>query len=186
MNSYDFDKTIYDGDSSIQFYLYCLKRRPSLAVYFPIQLVGAVMLFLRLRPKTECKELFYRYFRGIPDIDRYIEDFWNERIVRIKQWYKDIQKEDDVIISASPEFLLAPACKRLGIQHLIATRVNKKTGVHTGINCHGEEKVRRFYERFPNAKVENFYSDSLSDSPMAHISNKAFLVDGDELSDWPR
>ena len=26
INSYDFDKTIYDGDSSADFYKYCLKR----------------------------------------------------------------------------------------------------------------------------------------------------------------
>lgn len=26
MNVYDFDKTIYDGDSTIDFYLYCVKK----------------------------------------------------------------------------------------------------------------------------------------------------------------
>ena len=31
MNVYDFDKTIYDGDSSVDFYKFSLKRHPKLA-----------------------------------------------------------------------------------------------------------------------------------------------------------
>ena len=27
---YDFDETIYDGDSTVDFYKYCVKRKPSL------------------------------------------------------------------------------------------------------------------------------------------------------------
>lgn len=30
MNVYDFDKTIYAGDSTIDFYLFCLKRQPAI------------------------------------------------------------------------------------------------------------------------------------------------------------
>lgn len=186
MNVFDFDQTIYKVDSSIEFYKYCLKRCPRLAKYFPVQLAGAFMLFTRIRPKTECKELFYRYFRGIPDIDAFINDFWEQRMDGINKWYLDMQREDDVIISASPEFLLEPVCRRLGIKHLIATRVDKKTGIHTGLNCHGGEKVLRFREVFPDGRVESFYSDSLSDSPMAALAQTAFLVKGDKLMPWPK
>ena len=66
----------------------------------------------------------------------------------------------------------------------MASKVDKKTGKYEGINCHGKEKVRRFYEMFPNGKIDDFYSDSYSDSPLAEISKKAFLVKGDELKDW--
>lgn len=37
MNVYDFDGTIYDGDSSVDFFLYALKRMPSLIRYAPRQ-----------------------------------------------------------------------------------------------------------------------------------------------------
>ncbi len=45
------------------------------------------------------------------------------------------RKEDDVIISASPEFLLRPICNRLGIRHLIASRVDARSGAYDGQNC---------------------------------------------------
>jgi len=91
---------------------------------------------------------------------------------------------DDVIISASPEFFLKPACNMLGIRHLIASPVDAKTGKHRGENCHGKEKVRRFRALFPDASVEEFYSDSYSDTPMAELAEKAYLVKGDTITDW--
>ena len=94
------------------------------------------------------------------------------------------KKTDDVIISASPEFLLSPVCKKLGLKYLIASRVDKNTGKYNGINCHGKEKVRRFYEEFGETDVEEFYSDSYSDTPMAEIANKAFMVKKDEITPW--
>ena len=93
------------------------------------------------------------------------------------------QREDDVIISASPEFLLKPICIRLGISNLMASVVDKRTGMYLGINCHGEEKVRRFYKKF-NQEIDEFYSDSFSDAPLANIAKKAYLVDGDILIPW--
>ena len=35
MNVYDFDKTIYDGDASLDFWKFSVKRKPSLALYLP-------------------------------------------------------------------------------------------------------------------------------------------------------
>ena len=113
-----------------------------------------------------------------------LPDFWDTHIGNIKDFYKKQQKKDDVIISASPEFLLAPICQRLGIQYLMASRVDPKTGVYDGINCHGKEKVRRFYEVFPNGVIDEFYSDSHSDDPLAEIAKRAFIVKKEVLTDW--
>ena len=89
-----------------------------------------------------------------------------------------------MIISASPEFLLAPICKKLEIKHLIASKVDSKSGKYSGVNCHGKEKVRRFYEEFSDGEIDKFYSDSFSDTPMAEISKKAFLVNGNKITEW--
>ena len=59
-----------------------------------------------------------------------------------------------------------------------------QSGKYTGVNCHGKEKVKRFYEAFPNGKIDSFYSDSYSDSPLAEIADKAFMVDGDKIESW--
>ena len=125
----------------------------------------------------------YRFLHYV-DIDKDLGDFWESHKDNIKGWYYKNQQPDDVIISASPEFLLKPICKELGIKYLMASKVNQTTGIYDGINCHGKEKVRRFYEKFPKGEIDEFYSDSYSDSPLADISKKAFLVKGNELKNW--
>lgn len=184
MNCYDFDKTIYDGDSTRDFYLFCLKRHKKIAKTFPL-LIKAFTKFYVLKKgnKTEFKEKMYKFLLYI-DIKKDLPDFWESHKKNVKGWYYNQQKADDIIISASPEFLLEPICKEIGINHLIASRVNPETGIYNGINCHGKEKVKRFYEIFPNGKIQEFYSDSYSDSPLAEISQNAFIVKGDKLSKW--
>lgn len=184
MNVYDFDKTIYDGDCTVDFITWCVKKKPVLIVkLFPGVLAFGGYL-LKQCEKTQFKEKFYRFLSGIPDIDLWAEAFWELHQTGIKDWYLGQQKEDDVIISASPEFLLRPICKRLGIAHLLASRVDKDTGMYLGQNCHGEEKVRRFRKAFGDAEIDAFYSDSLSDAPMANLAASAYLVDGNLLIPW--
>ena len=88
------------------------------------------------------------------------------------------------MISASPEFLLAPACRMLGIRAPIASRVDVQTGRYTGANCKGEEKPRRLREAYPDAVIDDFYSDSRSDAPLARMAKRAWLVKGDERTPW--
>ena len=184
MNVYDFDHTIYDGDCTVDFYLFLLKRRPLLIRYIIIQTVGLLMYVIRVWDKTKAKQVFYRFLKGVSDIDKEIELFWQQNIHKIKKWYYEQQQPSDVVISASPYFLVNAACKKINLQHVIASEVDKLTGKYTGKNCYGEEKVSRFYEIFPGAHVTGFYSDSLSDSPLAKISENSFIVTKDTLHDW--
>lgn len=185
MNAYDFDKTIYNGDSTADFYLFCLKRHKKIITLAP-SLIKAFLKFYVFKKgtKTEFKEVMYRFLKFC-DIDKDINDFWIINKRKIKVFYLEQKKSDDVIISASPEFLLKPIYDELGINYLIASNVNCKTGKYSGINCHGKEKVRRFYENFgEKTKVDNFYSDSYSDTPMAEIAKKAYLVKQEKLYAW--
>ena len=184
MNVYDFDETIYDGDSTVDFYKFCLKLKPYIIFRFP--LITAVRFLLDGSKKLLFKERFYRFLREFDDIDDAVKRFWDGHQKNIKRWYTENHRGDDVVISASPEFLLEPVCERLGISVLMASVVDKKTGLYSGENCWGEEKVRRFYERYKDGKIENFYSDSYSDTPLARISERAFIVKGDKITDWDK
>ena len=37
---YDFDKTVFDGESGSEFWLFCLKRHPSIIRFLPKQAAG--------------------------------------------------------------------------------------------------------------------------------------------------
>ena len=183
MNVYDFDNTIYDGDSTADFYLFCLKKHPSIIKFLPSLLIAVIKFYILKRgSKTDMKQTMYRFLTKInPDED--IKDFWKSRQKNIKSWYLKQQREDDVIISASAEFLLKPICDALNIKRLIASNVDKNTGKYTGVNCHGREKVRLFREKY-KSEIDEFYSDNKSDAPLAEISKKAYLVKKNKISAW--
>ena len=183
MNVYDFDKTIYDGDSTMDFYHFCLKRHKGIFhLAFPL-VKGAVRYYvLNIGTKTIMKENMYRFLTKI-DAEKDIADFWKQNKLKIKTWYKAQQKHDDLVISASPYFLLKPICDYLGIKRLIASRVDVKTGKYTGENCHGDEKVKMFKEQYGD-EIDEFYSDSYNDEPLAKMSKKAFLVKGSDITEW--
>jgi len=183
MNVYDFDNTIYDGDSTFDFYVFCLKKHKKIIRLFP-SLTSAFTKYYVLKKgtKTQFKEKMYQ-FLSLIDTEKEVNLFWETHRKNIKSWYYENQKADDIIISASPEFLLNPICKSLGIQHLIASRVSPENGKYSGINCHGKEKVRLFREQF-DGEIDEFYSDSYSDTPLAEISKKAFMVKKNKISNW--
>ncbi len=185
MNTYDFDKTIFYPDSSYCFVRFCLRRHP--AAVLPTLPRSLYMALRYRRGKESAKALKQQVFSFLPriaDIDRTVCAFWEKHEKRIGTWYLLQKQSTDLILSASPRFLLEPICERLQV-NLIATEMDKLTGLISGANCHDTEKVRRFYELDADAHTEAFYSDSLTDSPMAEIADRAFLVKKHRLFPWP-
>lgn len=184
MNIYDFDGTIYDGDSALDFWLYCIKRKPAVLKKLPQQISGFILYILRKTDKTGFKERFYSFLNELDNAQELVVSFWNDNENKIKRWYLEQKRDDDIIISASPQFLLKVVCDGVGIKNLIASRVDIKTGICEGKNCKGAEKVERLKAEFPNVKIDNFYSDTLSDEPLARLASKSYIVKGDKLKKW--
>lgn len=184
MNVYDFDKTIFNPDSSKKFIIYCIKRKPYVVYKLPKALIEFLRYKLGKGSKDRAKEYAFSIISHFQPIDRYVEDFWDKNISGISKYYLKQQRDTDVIISASPYFLLEDICKRLGISHLIATEMDKRTGKMLSPNCYGQEKVKRYREIFKGAEIDEFYSDSLSDTPLAKISRQAYIVDYETITPW--
>jgi len=185
MNVFDFDNTLLRGDSTARFVAWCLLRRPALWAEAPALAVNGALFLLRLRPKQAFKErLFRALIRRIGDVDAAVAGFWVDNIGRLKAWYPPIHRPDDVVISASPDWLIAPACEKLGIARVMGSPVDRATGAFRGPNCHGAEKVRRFREVYADAAIDEFYSDSHSDDPLAALAGRAWMVKGERLLPW--
>lgn len=183
MNVYDFDKTIYNGDSTVDFFWFALRHKPLVIRYVPKQIFGFFLYGIKRITKTKLKEYFFSFLSGI-DAERMAERFWDKNHHKIYKWYLYRQASDDIVISASPEFLLKPICERLRIQYLIASKVNPETGEFFGENCYADEKVRRLAKEYNITHIDEFYSDSCSDLPLAQIADKAFLVINHKLTEW--
>ena len=184
VNVYDFDKTILPYDSTEAFFAFCLRRWPRVLGPALGALPYAAGIKLGLTSKTRAKEVFYGFLTRLPDVDAAVEEFWAGHYRDINAWYLGQRRPDDIISSASPDFLLRPVAERLGVR-LIASRVDRRSGWTLGENNHSEEKVRRFRLEYPRCEVDGFYSDSLSDTPMAKIARRAYIVRGSELFPWP-
>jgi len=178
---YDFDHTIYDGDSSVDFHKYCMRKSPVILLRIP----GFCMALLRYKlnriSKEKMKGKWFSFLCKI-DVDTYVDSFWESHRKKLKQWYLEKDHSNDVIISASPEFLLRGICDELGVRKLIATDMNRNTGKIAGLNCHGKEKVMRFFGAFPGEIIDEFYTDSMSDLPMLRQAKKGFVVKRDHLT----
>ena len=185
MNVYDFDQTIFYPDSSYCFVMYCLRHFPRAVLStLPETIFMGILVMLKKADTKDLKEKVFSFLPRLESVDDVVEAFWRENEDRIQSWYLAQRRDDDLIISASPEFLLRPMADKLGFR-LIATPMDPNTGRILGLNCHDEEKVRRFRKEYPGESIEEFYSDSLSDSPMAAIAKKAVLVKKGTLSPWP-
>ena len=184
MNVYDFDKTVFYPDSSCAFFLYCLKKRPAAVLrVLPGILSASLRYAFGAIPTKALKEKLFAFLRYLPEAEETVGRFWDERFSSVEEWYLAQKRPDDLIVTASPAFLVGEAGRRLGVE-VIGTRMDIRSGRIEGENCHDEEKVRRFRALYPDAEIEAFYSDSLSDAPLAELAEKAFLVKKGKLSAW--
>lgn len=186
MNVYDWDNTIYRGDSTADFVLWLYVHRP-MTLLSIFRTAGCGILYgLHIINKQTFKQNLYHMFVFVNDMDQTADVFVESHMDHIKLWYIEQKKKNDMVISASPEFTICRFCKKLGITNVIASRVDSKTGMYIGLNCHGEEKVRRFKEKAAQETIDEFYSDSLSDTPLAQMARNAYLVKGEQRLSWPQ
>ena len=182
MNIYDFDNTIFKGDSSVKFIKYSLLKHPLKVSWALIKSLKEVFKFWFKKSNVgNIKSVMFSFVKSIDNLDEYMENFVLKYQKNIKKFYLEQKKDNDVVISASFLFIVQPFCEKLGIKHVIATNYDCKKGIIIGNNCKGEEKIVRFKEHFNINDVNEAYSDSLTDIPMFEIAKKAYLVKDDEL-----
>lgn len=184
MNVYDFDNTIYKGESAIDFFAYYLKRDPKLLAYVPKVIVALLKYKARKisidQALNEYGTLVENYCRSIEDLQGDIVKFWDININKIKPFYAEIRKDDDVILSAGFDVVLEEMGRRTGIKNIVATETDREN--FRIINfCFRENKVKAFKARYPDAVIENFYTDSLNDQPIIDLAQNAYLVKGNRI-----
>lgn len=178
---FDFDNTIYSGNSSVDFYLFCVRKNPRILKNLPYQIRHLFRYLFRFENKTKMKTALFVFLSDMKNRDSILLDFWKLHFKNIKKWYILRDHSRDVIISASPEFLLDPVIKKLNAYKLIGTKINPRTGVIIGKNCFGEEKLKRLRRSFKEFDVAEAYSDHLSDMPILKLARKRYIVKGNRI-----
>jgi phosphoserine phosphatase len=176
---YDFDGTLFRGDSTFAFWAYCLRKKPSLLRRVPRQVWGLFGVAAGRWDLTRGKSEFLCYFQDI-DVADMAKRFWAEPATqkRLAGWFQPRQDElPAVIASASPEATLTPVAAELGAQYLIGTRADPRTGALLGLNCKGQEKVARLRALLPDCRIRAMYTDDVkADAPLLALAQQKYLV----------
>jgi phosphatidylglycerophosphatase C len=91
------------------------------------------------------------------------------------------QGDELVIVTASPEDVIAPFARRLGAHRLIGTRLqvdnqDRITGVFDGLNCRAAEKVVRLEQVYgPGVRLKAAYGDTSGDVEMLARADQPFM-----------
>lgn len=184
INVYDFDNTIYDGESLFDFYLLCIKHHPKLVKYLFVVL-DSYRKYKKCKISPErfsflAKKYAAEALCAVPDLEALTEKFWIRNKRKLKGWYKSEQKTDDIVVSATFGFLLRPALEILGIKQYVCSEINLESAKITQI-CFKEEKIRCFEKKFPGAEIENFYTDSLNDEEFMKKAQNVYLVKHEKI-----
>lgn len=184
MNVYDFDETIFTGDSEDRFFDFMFKKKGFRHYKINFKFFD-LLNKAHLMKKTKSREHQYAFLNKIDDIESVTEEYWNEVEKYMKPWYNDAKKDDDIIASGTPGFLLEPIMKRLGLTNLVATKMNRHTGKIDGDFAVGEFKIVNFKEKFGTDCIDKFYSDAYSDHYVADYAKEAYVIHGnDECTEW--
>ena len=185
MKVFDFDNTIYDGESAYDFFKFCLSRKKSLIKYMPEVMYNLGKYKAGKIGMDEvyafCDKMMGVFFENSAEADHLLKRFWKLNDYKLKPSILKLVCDEDAIISASPEFLLEPIKSKLKAKTIICT---KTEGAHLVFLCYGKNKVKAFNEHFGNAEVDEFYTDSINDLPMMKKAKKAYMVKGRNIKEF--
>ncbi len=152
---YDFDGTLYNGDSLVDFWKYTLQRKPSTILFLPYQLVSVLLWKTGVLSTERTKEMFLSFLNLFSEdqLANWVLRFWKEEGQRkVFPWvYEALEKDRadglwPICISASPDFLLSPLLVSLGFEHWICSQFEHAARRFNRLrsrNCKGEEKYHR-------------------------------------------
>ena len=181
---FDFDGTLYKHDSILAFCLFYYRKKP-LRVWRVMMQVYALVLWKSKRINTSTfKSKFICFIASDSDqeVRRMATQFWknkdefNEELLLA---LKSCQAENlcVVVVSASPDLFILPACEKLGIKYVVSTTLLiHKDGYTLGTNCRGSEKTSRLRDLFPTQRIVQAYSDNTDDLPLLQAAEQGFLV----------
>ena len=182
---YDFNKTIYNGETSTDFMLFFLKRNPKYIIRIFNALYSLVYYKKNLK---KSKEIFFKILNGldIKFLKEEINEFWKVKKDKKFSWVYDEIFENKkiadelILISATPSIFLDGISKELGFDKLLSTKFENLNEVFNskiiGANCKGEEKVRRLNNYISDYNILKFYSDSMSDKPLFDLAVEKIFV----------
>ena len=192
---FDVDFTLTKKETLMEFYIFMMKNDPKLIRHLPRSLGAAFLYITKVYDAQKAKQYFIAFIEGIEEkkMKELVKEFYEKRLSKI--FYQDainmmqkLKSEGYLVylISASAEFYLNELYNIKEVDKVIGTRFKCDEGKHKrnmeGVNCKGEEKVKRLMEVLKEENIEvdfknsYMFSDSLSDSPLFDLVGNPYLI----------
>ncbi len=179
MRVFDFDNTIYDGESTFDFAIFIMKKKKSLFRFLPAFLW---LLFLYKICKMNVKSFQKRlekytqsFLANKEFVLECVQEFWDENIEKLYPNMLKMIRREDIIITTCPRFLIQGIQDVIHTDHILATELDIENGKIKYLNFQ-ENKVKNFKKNYPKVTIKDFYTDSFNDQPLMDISTNVFLV----------
>jgi HAD superfamily phosphoserine phosphatase-like hydrolase len=181
---FDFDGTLYKYDSILSFCFFYYQKKPQRIWRFLKQVFYWLLWKFKRINTSEFKSRFICFIEGDTqiEVERMASLFWENNTSfnsEILLELKRCQAENlcPVVVSASPDLFILPACNSLGIEHVISTTLTiDNRGYVLGVNCRGTEKITRLHSVFPSQKIALAYSDNHDDLQLLRAAEQGFLI----------
>ena len=179
MKVFDFDNTLYHGESSLDFYFFMVRDNPRTLRCLPVVLWNTVKYKLCIVDKERLEKTINSCLRQIirdrKSVERLVAGFWPKYGHKLDEKMLRLIGEDDLILSAGPRFLLDGIRDRLKTRNIICTEVDLDRREIVFFNFK-DNKMKRFRELYGDQKIDSFFTDSYNDKAMMDISEKVFIV----------
>lgn len=189
MVAFDFDGTLTVKDSYTAF----LKWRtpPGALALGCLRLIPATLAYLFRRDRGRIKAAATRVFLAGVSRERLEADARRfaglhsrsllrpDAVIAWKRWRKERVRL--VIVTASPDLVVAPFARGLGADDLIGTPLafderGRVTGAFASPNCRGAEKVARLRAAYgPGLRVRAAYGDTAGDTEMLAVAEEPYF-----------
>ncbi len=192
---FDVDYTITKKETLMELYKYSIKENKKNLIYLPRALFSGLLYITKIYDEKRVKESFLKFIENMSeeDLKDFTKRFYQNRLSKILykdslEMMKKLKSEGYYIflISASPEFYLNSLYTIKEVDKVIGTKFHMENGKFlrkmNGLNCKGEEKVRRLKEVLKKENIEvdfknsYMFSDSLSDKPLLDLVGNPYLI----------
>ena len=176
---FDFDNTIYRGESSFDLVVFMIKNNKKILLYLPSIFINMIKYKMCMVEKAQLLKKINDFMKVIimneNEVNALVKRFWKKKIHKLDRNMLKRIKKDDVIITAGPDFLIHGIKKLINTDNIISSEIDYEKFEVKYFNF-GDNKVKRYKELYGNRRIDCLYTDSYNDKALMDISDKVYIV----------
>lgn len=176
---FDFDNTIYKGESSFDLVIFMIKNNKKILLYLPSIFINMIKYKLCMVDKEKLIKKINNYMKVMimdqDELNALVKKFWKKKIHKLDRNMLRRIKREDVIITAGPDFLIHGIKKLLNTSNIISSEVDAEK-IEVKYFNFGDNKVKKYKELYGNKRISCLYTDSYNDKALMDISDRVYIV----------